>query len=201
MKTIIYFVRHGKVHNPKNIWYGRLPRFRLDDEGKKQIEQTANYFKNLNIDQIYSSHQLRAKQTAEIIRKKLNLSKVNFSKYLLEIKSSLQGSHFDYIKTLSYDVFAASHKENITGEAIEDVAARMKKFMHYIIKKHPGQKIIAVSHGDPLMLVKALLENLPIENASLRPGPENYIQHGEIYEVVCNETGPQNLKSIFKPKL
>jgi len=200
MKTIIYFVRHGKVYNPKNIWYGRLPRFGLAEEGKGQIEQTAQYLTRQKIDLIYSSHQLRARQTAEIIRKKLNLPKINFSKYLLEIKTSLQGNTFDYISTLNHDVFAAPHKKEVVGETIEEVALRMKKFMLYVSKKHPGKRIIAVTHGDPLMLVKALLEDLPIENASLRPGPKNYVKHGEIYRVECDEKGPLFLESIFTPE-
>ena len=73
MKTIIYFVRHGKVYNPTDILYGRLPRFGLAEEGIQQIEQTATYLKQEAIDVLYSSPLLRAKQTAEIIQKRLGL--------------------------------------------------------------------------------------------------------------------------------
>jgi broad specificity phosphatase PhoE len=199
MQTAIYFVRHGKVYNPTDVWYGRLPRFGLSQEGKKQIEQTANFLKNERIDHIYTSPLLRAKQTSDIIKHQLSLPKLYFSKDLLEIQSSLQGNSFNSISKLDYDVFAGPGKD-IKGETIEDVYNRSQQFIHKMIKKYPGKKIVAVSHGDLLMLVKANLTGLPIENASLRPGPEQYMQHGEVYKVTCDEHIALTGESIFKPK-
>lgn len=199
MRTSIYFVRHGHVYNPTNIWYGRLPDFALSKEGKKQIEQTAAFLAGEDINYIYTSPMLRAKQTADIIKQKLTLRKIHFSKDLLEIKSSLQGMSFNYIQTLNYDVFAGPGKD-IKGETIQEVANRMQQFIHTMIKKHPGKKIAAVTHGDPIMLVKAALTGLPIINDSLRPGPEAYIQQGEVYKVACDEYLPLTITSVFKPK-
>ena len=31
-KTIVHLMRHGEVHNPDKILYGRLPGFRLSDD-------------------------------------------------------------------------------------------------------------------------------------------------------------------------
>jgi broad specificity phosphatase PhoE len=200
MQTSIYFVRHGKVYNPTDILYGRLPRFGLAEEGKQQIAQTAHYLSRQGIDLLYSSPLLRAKETAEIIRKKLNLPKIHFSKYLLEILTSLQGTSFTYIRTLNYDVFAGPDKKDISGETIEEVAARVEKFMSYVIKTHPGKKVVAVTHGDLLMLLQAKFAGLPIVNASIRPGEENYVQTGEVYKVTCDENIPLMLESVFKPQ-
>lgn len=200
MNTFIYFVRHGKVYNPTDVWYGRLPRFALSKEGKAQIEQTAKFLAKEDINYIYTSPLLRAKQTADIIKHKLKLRKMRFAKDLLEIKSSLQGTSFNYIKKLNYNVFAEPGS-GITGETIEEISDRMQQFIRTMIKKHPGKKIVAVSHGDPIMLVKAKLQGLPITNESLRPGPENYIQQGEVYKVTCDEYIPLTIESIFKPEV
>src|SRR5438477_435276 len=145
MKTTIYFVRHGEVHNPTNIWYGRLPRFGLSQNGQKEIEQTATFLAKENIDVLYSSPLLRAKQTATIIKKVTKIPTIHFSNSLLEIKTSLQGNSFTYIKTLSYDVFAGKDKKNVTGETINDVMQRIENFMQEMIKKYPGKKIAAVT--------------------------------------------------------
>lgn len=67
MKTIIYFMRHGEVHNPDKILYGRLSRFRLSDVGKEGIHTIANELKEKGVDIIYSSPLLRARQTAGIV--------------------------------------------------------------------------------------------------------------------------------------
>lgn len=199
MKTIIYFVRHGKVYNPANILYGRLPGYGLQKEGKQQIEQTARFLAKEQVDLLYTSPLLRAKQTADIINQKLKLSKMYFSKNILEINTSLQGSSMAYVESLHFDAFAAPGRD-IKGETIEEALKRMDKFVHTIIKKHQGKKIVVVSHGDPIMLVKAKLTRLPIVNESLRPGPEKYIQHGEVYKVECDENLPLTITSVFKPE-
>ena len=35
-QTRVHVVRHGEVHNPDGILYGRLPGFRLSDTGRAQ---------------------------------------------------------------------------------------------------------------------------------------------------------------------
>lgn len=180
MKTRIYFVRHGEVHNPLKIWYGRLPFYRLSANGKQQIENTAEYLMDKNIDIIYSSPLLRARQSAEILRKKLGLSKVNFSKEILEVKSSLQGLPDAYLASINYDIFASSENK-ITGETIEDLSQRVQRFIAKLVKLYKGKSIIVVSHGDPIMIVRAKNLSLPIINDSIRFGEKDYIKTGEVY--------------------
>lgn len=180
MNTKIFFVRHGEVNNPNKVWYGRLPGFSLSSNGKKQMSETAQQLCKNKIDAIYSSPLLRAKQSAVIISNILNLP-INYSDDLLEIKSSMQGKTFAYILycSIKLNIFA-SPKNKILGETIEDVAQRMKKFIARIIKKHKGKNIVVVTHGDPIMIVKAQIKRLPIEINSIRP-IKGYIQPGEIY--------------------
>lgn len=198
MKTQIYFVRHGKVKNPQNIWYGRLPRFGLDKEGILQLQNTANFFEKKDIDILYSSPLLRAIQSAKIIKNKLNIPKINISKKILEIKTSLQGSPFFEIEKMDYDVFASNEK-GIKGETIKDINKRMQSFIKNILKKHKGKKVIAVSHGDTIMIVKTFYSNLPLINKSLRPGKEKYINHGEVYLLEFDDEKFTGLSEVFNP--
>ena len=39
--TTLYLVRHGEVHNPAGIIYGRLPGFGLSERGRRQIARAA----------------------------------------------------------------------------------------------------------------------------------------------------------------
>ena len=198
MKTYIYFIRHGKVNNPKNIWYGRLPGFSLEKKGRLQIEKTARFLAGKKIDILYSSKLLRARQSAQIIKDKLKLTEINFSKKILEVQSSLEGKSFSYISSIEYDVFADSDT-GINGETLENLASRMQKFISEIIKKHRGKKIAVISHGDPIMIVKALSDGLPVKNSSLRPGKTKYIQHGEVYLLEYNGDKKNKIVSIFNP--
>ena len=42
MHTIVHMMRHGEVHNPDAILYGRLPGFHLSDTGRAQARKVAD---------------------------------------------------------------------------------------------------------------------------------------------------------------
>jgi len=180
MTTRIFFVRHGDVVNPKNIFYGRLPGFSLSPTGKKQIQKIALVLAKNSIDAIYASPLLRTRQSAMIIAETLKLP-VNYTDNLLEVDSSLQGNTFDYIATHFPNISIYSSSENkITGETIEQLSNRIREFIIEMNKSYPGKNIVAISHGDPIMIARAHAEELPIKIESLRP-KGGYIQKGEIY--------------------
>jgi broad specificity phosphatase PhoE len=64
MPTAISFVRHGEVYNPDNIFYGRLPGFRLSEKGNYQTGKAAETLNGSRLAAIFSSPPLRARQTA-----------------------------------------------------------------------------------------------------------------------------------------
>ena len=33
-KTVVHLLRHGEVHNPEKVLYGRLPGYRLSETGE-----------------------------------------------------------------------------------------------------------------------------------------------------------------------
>jgi broad specificity phosphatase PhoE len=41
--TTIHLLRHGEVHNPTKVLYGRLPGFRLSERGLEQAEVAARF--------------------------------------------------------------------------------------------------------------------------------------------------------------
>lgn len=70
----LYLVRHGE--NPANITKelsSRLVDYSLTEKGRLQARQTADFFLDKNIDEIYASPLKRAIETAEIIGAALKL--------------------------------------------------------------------------------------------------------------------------------
>jgi broad specificity phosphatase PhoE len=70
----LYVVRHGE--NPANInreFSYKLVDYSLNEKGVRQAEETAVYFRDAGIDEIYSSPLKRAVETAEIIAAPLGL--------------------------------------------------------------------------------------------------------------------------------
>ena len=41
--TTVHLLRHGEVHNPEGILYGRLPGYRLSDAGARMAQVVADY--------------------------------------------------------------------------------------------------------------------------------------------------------------
>ena len=48
-RTVVHLLRHGEVHNPDKILYGRLPNFRLSETGRHQAEVVAKAFTDIDL--------------------------------------------------------------------------------------------------------------------------------------------------------
>lgn len=155
--TRLYLLRHGEVHNPKEVLYGRLPRFSLTKQGRKKIEDTALYFYREKINNVYTSPMLRARQTAKILANKLKLNP-KISKLVTEVRFVFAGIPLvEFRKTIQPKLYGPEYiKEG--SEGIEEIKERMLRFLDIIKKRHEGQKILVVSHGDPIVILKAAIE-------------------------------------------
>lgn len=157
--TRVIFIRHGDVYNPRQILYARLPGFRLSQTGKKNIENLAVRLKNHKYSAIYASPLLRTRQSAIIMGKILNLNP-RYSNLLLEVKIIYEGvSLRQYHQEIQYQLY---NKKNIVKgqESISEIFHRMNKFVIKVHQKHSAESIIAVSHGDPIMILKAVSLNI-----------------------------------------
>ncbi len=196
MQTIIYLIRHGEVKNPDAILYGRLPHFGLSENGRKEVAQSAEFLADKHIDAIYSGPLERAKQTAEIIQKKLGIPEIYFNDQLTEVKTSYEGKKFKTLDKLQSEIYLKPL--DASDETLEDIAQRMIIFLHGVINKNPGNHVVIVSHGDPIMALKAKIKHKtkPLEFMSFKT--DDYIQHAEVYEVT-SEDNELSIKAVFKP--
>ena len=63
-RTIVHLMRHGEVHNPEGVLYGRLPEFYLSDLGHQMAVKAADFLSKNEIVHLVSSPLERAQQTA-----------------------------------------------------------------------------------------------------------------------------------------
>ena len=154
VETTITFLRHGSVENPQNILYGRIPGFTLSEKGKIEVVKTAEILGKQGISQIYTSPMKRARQSAAIIGKEMGIDP-QVSYLLTEVRLFCQGMSIDkYHKFIQKNLY---NEENIEKgqESVEHVASRMMKFVRSVFNKNYGIHILAVSHGDPIIILKA----------------------------------------------
>lgn len=195
MNTYIYVIRHGEVHNPDGILYGRLPGYGLTERGRKEVYHTADFLRNKQIDLIYASPLMRARQTAEIIRKFLNLNTVHISKDIIEIQTSYQGIPFADLNPIQSEIYLQPKAK--TDETVEQIALRMVEFVRFLEKEYRGKRIVFVSHGDPIMALTAIIKNMPMRFESLRTG--KYVMHAEAREIIIDNTGDMTIQPVFIP--
>ena len=143
--TYISFVRHGHVHNPANVFYGRLPRFRLSKEGKAQARSVAQYLSKKPIGNIFTSPLLRARQTATLISEPHDHVVLQMSRTLIEVHSPYDGQSIEVVKARNWDIYTGSGPKY---EQAIDVLSRGLSFIAMVRKRHPGQMSVAVTHGE-----------------------------------------------------
>ncbi|HWY79166.1 MAG TPA: histidine phosphatase family protein [Candidatus Sulfotelmatobacter sp.] len=197
MQTIIYLIRHGEVHNPQGILYGRLPNYGLTKKGKQEIENAAEFLKNKQIDAIYASPLTRTNQSATIIQKKLSIPKITFDEHIIEVKTSYQGRKYNELDPLQSEIYFKPLDPS--DETLEQITQRMKTFIEKLVEKHKGEHIIVISHGDPIMALKASIENKQLEFSIFRQGP--YIKHGEIYQITADDKNKLSIQSVFQSNI
>ena len=158
----IYFVRHGESEGNKSHTH-QTSDVPLSQEGKAQAEAVSTRLKGINFDVVYSSNSLRAKQTAEIISKKLN-AKIEFWEDLAELRtpSEIQRKNIDdsevvKIKKLIADNFYKGNYRYSDEETFDELNSRAKKVIKHLEENHKGQTVLVVSHSTA---IKAIVGNI-----------------------------------------
>lgn len=183
MTTTIYLMRHGQVHNPKDILYGRLPRFHLSQEGERKVSMQALRLKMEKLDAIYCSPLFRTRQTAGIIAKVVGI-KPKISSLITEVRLIIQGMPLSvFRKTIQPDIYDKKYTDK-GQEGAEEIITRMRKFMKMILKKHEGQRILVISHGDPIVILKSYLSGVPF---TYKYKKDNYLTPGDYIKLIAKD--------------
>ena len=179
----LYFVRHGKVHNPDGVIYGRLPGFGLSEKGQSQIERAAETLVNQGPFQaLYASPLQRAQESAQILASRLELA-VETEDAIMETGiGGYQGQPFAALP----QPFITETPVHAGIESASEIRARILAWVEKMQIKHSGQQIIAVSHRDPIAVV--LLHWMGRDLAEL---PDFDLDTGNIYAIQIDGTGIQ----------
>src|SRR5690606_1263056 len=147
----IYLIRHGQtLANRKLIHQG--PHEPLSLEGRKQAERVALFLKDHKIDTLVSSSFTRARETAEIIARELQLP-ITFTEAIVEFRRPnklYNKSHFS-LGSFLYIARLFLHRENPNWD--DDGAENMVAVRNRVLSAKnmfmelEGERIVAVSHA------------------------------------------------------
>lgn len=191
--TTIYLVRHCEYENKQGIIPFRLPGFPLSRNGIECAKKLGQFFRDKNIVSIYTSPITRAKQTAEIIGKAVNIKSEKATE-VIETKTPLQGMKLEDFNKKRVSKFLLKDHRAGGGESIRDVFERSKKLIDRIIKEHAGKSSIVVTHADSVMMLIHGLGNGDPEKYLSKSRP--YIPIGGIVKLEFTSSQLTDFKQV-----
>lgn len=159
MPTTIHLVRHGQVHNPQGVIYGRLPGFHLSERGKLQAKATSDHLKHRQIGAIHASPLERAQETAAVIAEPHGLD-VQTDPRLLESGTTLEG----VARTL-VGIFGNPSKwwqlrnpfKPSWGESFAEIKTRVLEAVWEAAAEAGDGEVVVVSHQTPVLVARMAL--------------------------------------------
>ena len=161
-RTVVTLVRHGEVHNPDGILYGRLPGFPLSERGRRQAAAVAEHLRGVRppVAAVVSSPLERALQTAAPIAEAAGVA-VSVDERLIESGLTFQGrplaSRLSYARPADWRHLYNPWRPS-WGEAYRDIAARMRAAIDDAREAHPGGRVVCVSHQSPIWVTRRAYE-------------------------------------------
>ncbi len=156
-RTVVHLLRHGEVHNPEGILYGRLPGYRLSERGRDQADTVAKALADADLAGVFASPLLRAQETAAPVATAHGLEVVTEGR-LLEAGNGFEGRRLGVgdgvLRDPRYwwplrDPFTPSW-----GEPYLAIARRMLGAVHRARLLGAGREVVCVSHQLPIWTLR-----------------------------------------------
>ena len=169
--TIVHLLRHGEVHNPEGILYGRLPDFHLSERGQEMAQQVAQSIRDRDVTYIVSSPLERAQETAAPIAAAHGLSIATDAR-VIEADNIFEGQRVGVGDGVLRQPKAWRHLWNpftpSWGEPYDELADRMHGAIRSARDEARGLDAVVVTHMLPLSLARVLPDHRGLWQAPRR---------------------------------
>jgi broad specificity phosphatase PhoE len=159
--TVVHLLRHGEVHNPDHVLYGRLPGYQLSANGRMMAAAAADYFDGRPVAAIFASPLERAQETAQPVAERLGLPIITDDR-LIESGNVLEGKTVS-LATLGLNPLNWRYLWNpfrpSWGEPYTQVVARVRKVVDRARDDSRGLEAVCVSHQLPIWVSRLAAEH------------------------------------------
>ncbi|GAA4169073.1 histidine phosphatase family protein [Phytohabitans flavus] len=160
-KTIVHVLRHGEVHNPDKVLYGRLPGFHLSEVGGQMAKAAAQALADRDVTYVVASPLERAQETAEPFAAQFKLP-VATDERLIESANWFEGKRVgpgdgSFRDPRNWWVL----RDPVTpswGEPYKQIAERMFAALHAARVAAEGREAVCVSHQLPVWILRRYVE-------------------------------------------
>lgn len=176
--TLVLFVRHGRTPTTGDVLPGRAKGLHLSDVGREQAEAVAERIAALHasrsgkskgsagIAAVYASPMERTQETAKPIAKALGL-RVRTRAGLIECDfGAWTGEKLSKLSKLSEWTTVQRHPSGFRfpgGESFSEMQTRIVDTTNDLVRDHPGESIVAVSHADVIKAAVAAAIGTPLD--------------------------------------
>ncbi|PKQ18546.1 MAG: hypothetical protein CVT68_02785, partial [Actinobacteria bacterium HGW-Actinobacteria-8] len=159
----VHLVRHGHVHNPDAVLYGRLPNFPLSDTGRQMADAVAEYLveTGLPVSRVIASPLQRAQETAEPIARAFGLP-IDSEPRIIEAGNVYEGERLpsgvrDFLHPRNWWRLRNPWKPS-WGEPFTEQADRMWGALGDAALATPDGDTVMVSHQLPIWVARLSFE-------------------------------------------
>lgn len=155
--NLIHLVRHGEVHNPQGVLYGRIPGYHLSELGHRMAAVAADSLVGHPITALYASPLQRAQESAQPWSERFGLDIVTEDR-IIEPTNKFEGKTFEFgpqvlLRPQSWP-WVINPWLPSWGEPFASVADRMLAAIEDAWSSADGGEVVMVSHQMPIVMVQ-----------------------------------------------
>lgn len=153
-------MRHGEVHNPDGILYGRIPGYHLSELGHRMAAAAAQSLSGRPVTGLFASPLQRAQESAQPWAEAFDLEIVTDER-LIEPTNKFEGKKFEFgpqvlTRPQSWPWILNPFRPS-WGEPFSSVADRMMAVIEDAHASVDEGEVVLVSHQMPIVMVQRLL--------------------------------------------
>lgn len=160
-RTVVHLMRHGEVHNPDGVLYGRRPGYLLSELGHSMAQRVADVIGHRDITHLRVSPLERAQQTAAPLAEARGLDPVTDDR-VIESSNKFEGKTFgvgdNALKHPSSWRLLWNPLRPSWGEPYKEIVQRMMAAVHDARDAARGHEAVIVSHQLPIWTTRLHVE-------------------------------------------
>ncbi len=160
-RTVVHLVRHGEVHNPQGVLYGRLPAYHLSDRGREMAVMAAEALAGHDIRHLRCSPLERAQETMAPIAAEFQGLKIVIDGRVIEAENQLEGQQVRFPQALRRPANLWLLRNPLRpswGESYTEIVARMRLAIADAAVAAHGHEAVIVSHQLPIWMARCDVE-------------------------------------------
>jgi broad specificity phosphatase PhoE len=158
--TVVHLLRHGEVHNPNGVLYGRLPNYHLSELGREMAHRVAEHLADSDVTHLVSSPLERAQETAAPASRTFALP-VTIDERLIEAGNVFEGKTFGVgdgsLRRPAHWWYLRNPLRPSWGEPYREIAQRMLAAVTTARDAARGHEALCVSHQLPIWTARSFV--------------------------------------------